>query len=525
MRRDLTKNSSKISLIAAAACVTAVSFLFFRFVKNIFLASDDSISNYIYAGLTDASYSFKSAMEFSLMRGKVGILFPLVTVFRDNIYRSGDLIAVRALQFVPLFANVVLTAVILERKLGKACAYLFVLFFFAFLQVTGWHNLVICYPLDFMYGLFMAQIALMLFVRWLNNTSGNRILPVLTALFFYASIQAYEAFALFFFVYVWIAVRKTKDIKMIIRRMIPVMISGAVFAVAGVILRIFPVVEVPDGYINEFGSAGYFFPTLAVMSGGLLPMTSAVVPSVREGMFQGGVPVSVILTALFAGGGVFFSFRLLPEELTSSARKALVTTGIAGVIAAVSFPAFHAAVRRYQVWVVEGHQLGYVPTLISYFGWMVFLTAMAVLAADRIKTKGKKIFVAAVTVLTVITALFTGLINRSIRDNGIGPASPDNSYMAQAIFALASDEGFAGTGCDLIYLEDCPGIHGQYLDYEYHFTKEAGHEITVTGSGEEYASLLENSMHPGRFEFDRNTGKGVFTSEDGQTSVEVFISK
>ena len=93
-------------------------------------------------------------------------------------------------------------------------------------------------------------------------------------------------------------------------------------------------------------------------------------PRVRSALLRDGVEVSDIVAALVAGIGAFAFMKSVKEDKDAASKVKIL--GICGLVGALSFPFIHSLTEVYQKWVTEGHQLGYVPTTICYFGWILF---------------------------------------------------------------------------------------------------------------------------------------------------------
>ena len=499
-------------------------------LRNTIFSCDDSISNFVYGRLTDSHFSFKTTFEFSLMRGKVGILFPIVITIRDYLYRNGNFVVFWLMQYVPVYANVLLASYFVSKKLSREAAPLFVILFSSLLQVNGWHSLITCYPVEFMYGLFMELIGIILFDSYLV-TPTSRKLSILkmavSVICFYEAMQTYEAFLLFGIVYAFLSFYERDNFKDRIKVLIPHAITGIIYVGIFIYLNINPVVA-SNGYnVTTRGNFGGFILTDLIFAFGMFPLTNIVFPSIIKGISLKGINLVTIVASLSSAAAILLSMlKLKAEEINT---KKYMHAGIIGLTMALIFPMMHSMTLKYQEWAIKEHQFGYVPSTISYFGWVVFILSLFVIIYCRIITKKpslKKIAAIVITALMFMATLLTCLINDSIKRNGIGPTSQKLSYRAQSMFALASSDEFSRLNCDLLYVPDFSGVHGMFIDNEYLIQYETSNDvlINVTNDEAEFLSSLESASSPliYRYFYDQDVGVLIVPS-DADTGVALFI--
>ena len=107
----MTKKTKNICLILLALCVLATWGYICFLVKDTVLACHDSVMEYINARVNGWKNGYAYGMEYSLARGKLGLIFPAVIMFRFFVNGSGNYTAIWLLQYVPVFANVALLSV------------------------------------------------------------------------------------------------------------------------------------------------------------------------------------------------------------------------------------------------------------------------------------------------------------------------------------------------------------------------------------------------------------------------------
>ena len=525
------KSSLSLILFLCTAVVCAAVMYSLRFS---FLSCSDSVSEFVYGRIYGFKYAYDRALDFCLQRGRFGVIFPFVVALRFKLLGTGSPWAAWGLQHIPIAVNVIFISVLIGKKAGKEYGAFFALAFASLLQVNGWHSLITCYPLDFMYGLTLALIGFTLFQKSLES-KGKKvwILRIISAFAFYESMQTYEAFLMLSIVYGWLSLREAtagegkkpallKLIKPVFSPLVLHIIVGVIFLVLRVYVNDHPVVPTEDGVLDlrEPGTTKGFLVTLGAFSGGMFPMADLVHPRVRSGIFEYGVSWIQAVTAVIAGGG-FAAFIAAVSSRTEDDKKrrdtdhALITIGIAGLITAVFFPFLHAMTGVYQGWVVEGHQFGYVPTTISYFGWVTFIACMLSLLIR----KAKSVKIPAVAAAGIIFALVTGLtfgINNAIREEKIGPTNVSYSYKSQLFFAVARDCVCPENGYDVIFIPDFEGVHDQYMFNElilsYEWTDH--YDVTAIKSDDEFVSGFDTYENPGVIRYDPDSDTGIVCSID-----------
>lgn len=495
-------------------------------LKDTLFSCDDSISNFVYGRITDSRFSFKTAFEFALMRGKVGILFPLLITLRDYLYRNGNYAIYWMMQYVPVYANVLLCAWYISKKLSRELAPLFVILFSALLQVNGWHSLITCYPIEFMYGLFMELIGIILFDKYISGKK-NALLMVVSVICFYEAMQTYEAFLLFGVFYAFLSYYSKSTWKERIRVLIPHMVTGLVYVGIFVFLNIHPVVA-SNGYnVTERGSITGFLLTDLIFAFGMFPLTNMFFPSVFSSLGKSGVNLVTVIASASAACGVFVF--LSNYKFQKERQSKFLHAGIIGFVMALIFPMMHSMTSKYQTWAIKEHQFGYVPSTISYFGWVMVVISVVILIFEKLvfkKESLKKPLIIVLTTLTFIATFMTCLINSSIKVNGIGPASPKLSYKAQSMYTLATSKSFADLNCDLLFVPDYNGVHGIFIENEFIIQYETGNGviIDVVNDRESFDEGFEEALSPCiyRYFYDEDIGVLIVPS-DVNNGQELYV--
>ena len=544
-----SRRNKALILTMSLSTLALLAFVLYS-VRDILLCCADSQAEFIFARVMDFKWSFNRGFEFCISRGRMGIIFPFVTAVRHSICRTGSYTAVWLMQHVPVYFNVFLISFILGKRTRPRYGFIFAMSFLSFLQINGWHNIIICYPLDFMYGLTLCILGLYLFQLSLESQKSVKrvILMLLSTFFFYESMQTYEAFLLISVVYAWLAFcheakmngpwkgtgkeeRRGKIKKFAfesIKDLMPHFVTALVFLGIYIYLHKYPLIEDTGNDLSTLGSKGGFVKTLAVFSGGMFPLANLCFYSVRHAIFEVSVTFDMIVRAVISGIAILSTSLLIYSDRESAKyNRTLTVFSAAGVLGAVFFPAMHSATAHYQAWVLYEHQFGYVPTAISYFGWILGVSAIMGIVLGFAGRRGKKwkISIAAVGVVGFTVCSFvTLLINQAIIDKGIGPANPNMSYRGIGFYALATDKDFADTKCDVLYLKGFSGVHGTIAYNE----NIMGYEIQINGSyrpvlinsEEEMEKVLKDYEYPYEYRYDYDAKASylvpiVGTDEDG----------
>ena len=163
----MRKKNETLTLILCICSAVVCAALMYS-LRFSFLSCSDSVSEFVYGRIYSFEYAYDRALNFSLQRGRFGLLFPLIVALRFKLLGLGIPAVAWALQHIPIAINVLIISVIIGRKAGREYGAAFALAFASLLQVNGWHSLITCYPLDFMYGLTIAILGFVLFYKSLG---------------------------------------------------------------------------------------------------------------------------------------------------------------------------------------------------------------------------------------------------------------------------------------------------------------------------------------------------------------------
>ena len=134
-RRSLSNRTDGIlTVILAIATLISLFGLLFS-LRNAYLCCHDSMTNFVDARKNSIPDFYRLNFTYSLHRGKITVLFPLVATFRDIVMSTGDYLNLWLLQYVPIVAVVALISFILGKKTTVNIGLSFSLFFTTFLQV------------------------------------------------------------------------------------------------------------------------------------------------------------------------------------------------------------------------------------------------------------------------------------------------------------------------------------------------------------------------------------------------------
>ena len=461
-------------------------------------------------------------MDFCLQRGRFGLIFPFIVALRYKLLGTASPIVIWAVQYIPILVNVILFSYILGKKAGAECGALLSLLFFSLLQVNGWHSLITCYPLDFMYGLTLSLLGLVFFMRSLKMAKGKKkvLTKILSAFLFYESLQTYEAFLTVAAVYLFLAVVTLKkegklSFKELFLSLDAQIVTGIVFVAMRIFVIVHPIVPLQEGVedLSQPGNLKDFVITLGAFSGGMFPLADLVHPRVRSRIVADGFIWKDLLPAVAAGIGAFAFMKSVKEDKEAASKVKIL--GLCGMIGALCFPMVHALTAVYQNWVVEGHQFGYVPTTVSYFGWILFLACAISYLPLSGKTKGKISPLIAGIILCMCTFLTTG-INRALAEEKIGPTTVSYAYSTQQFFAAARDGYCSEHGYDCMLAAGFGGVHDNMMFHEIMMENESGNGycVKVTSSVEDYYLAASAGSNPGVIFYDEDSDVAVITDCD-----------
>lgn len=529
MRKKIDRPALILIICAAVVCAALMYSL-----RYSFLSCSDSVSEFVYGRIYGFRYAYDRALNFSLQRGRFGLLFPLVVALRFKLLGTGIPAVAWALQHIPIAVNVLLISIMIGKRAGKEYGAAYALAFASLLQVNGWHSLITCYPLDFMYGLTLAILGFVLFQRSLEIQGKKRIaLRIVSAVLFYESMQTYEAFLMLSLVYGWISIfdackkaEDRKDIGKLARSVFAPLAFHIAVALIFICLRVYvydhPVVPTDDGVLDlrHPGSAKGFIVTLGAFSGGMFPMADLIHPRVRSGIAEYPMTILQLAVSVISGiGAGIFVFRAGNRSDRGQERDrtngSLLLIGISGLIVALFFPVIHALTGVYQGWVTEGHQFGYVPTTISYFGWIAFIVCIVSLILRRRKATGKVMAIVAGLVFAAMTLITFG-INNALREEKIGPTTVTYSYKAQVFYAVARDGICPENGFDVVFIPDFNGVHDEFMFNEIilRYEWEGEYAVTPIKSGEEFRNEYDSFDNPGVIRYDYDSDTGIVCSVD-----------
>lgn len=477
-------------------------------VKDTVLACHDSVMEYINARVNGWKQGYVYGMEYSLARGKVGLIFPAVIMFRFFVNGTGNYSAIWLLQYIPVFANIALLSVFFAKKVHKTAGLLFALFFFSFLQLDIWHCLITCYPLDFMYGLFLMISGLWLFLDYQEKKGehNNTARLVVSLILFYESMQVYEAFIVASLVYAVIAfcysIRRKGGIKYFVKALIPHFIVAVVYIGILAYLRAHPVVDIAVSSIDSHVDVKRAARTCFEFSTGMFPLKDLrVISSVKELFLH---PVhSKKLFAFTAASGfgalvaallAYNEFRYYSKEARKSTCLKLLATTASGCLIALSYPLPHSLIPSYQDWVIQGAAGGYLPTTISYFGWSVAIVSVMLIVICLLSAiKYVNIPLAVLMcVFFAVGAFITANINMVFPQ----VESFAGEYMSvkfRTLYDIFRDDYLDQEGIVYFYVPAYNGVHSNIETDETLVEVEAGYDVELINNIEGNEMLLQQN--------------------------------
>lgn len=515
MEKASTDTKKLILRIILAGMVALMLLAFFRCVKDTVLACHDSLYEFILARLYGPKRGFTDAFTYGLARGRVGVVFPLVVAFRYLVNGTGNFAAIWLLQYVPIVINVGLISYIIGKKTSMEYGAFFAIFFFGLLQIDVWHSLVVCYPLDFMYGIFCMILALYLF----DEKKDSKVKLGLSLWLFYESLQVYEAFIIALPIYVVIAfVNSGKDIKKTIKQSVPHVIVAIVYVILLFALRKFYPSQIHVEDIDGIEMAG-FAKAYKVYSFGMFPLAELKSAASKE-YYTPGMRKLASSAAAIIGTCIAFYLGNKPDT------NEIIKLSLGGLIIGATFAIPNSLITKYQGWISSGVG-GYVPTTICYFGWSILLVSILIFAFSR-KNKIPAFVVAVAIGAGVYITCGINLYYSEVTSW----AGRKVSNRAQTFYSMISDDNIENLDFTSLYAPGLTGVHDN-LDTDEEIARlELGRNIEIynkVGMLKENEEDLSKAMY---YVVDREDPRFAFLSDvesfdgevaDFETSEDVFL--
>ena len=510
------------ALLAALVCF---------FLKDEVLGCHDSFEDFIFARMHDFKGWFDHALEFNLARGRVGFITSFVLTLRYYILSTGNFTAIWLLQQIPIWFTVGLIAFVTGRKTRPVYGIMFAAFYAVFVQIDTNHNLMNCYPFDFMYGMTLMVLGLFFYDEWLSNIGKKRnlIRIILSIFFYYESMTVYEPFitactiyALISFAHVWVRRKELgrKAFPEFVIRLIPHAVTAGVFFVILQYLKAHPVIQtVTVTAVDEYGDFYDFANTWQTFSLALFPLSGIdnvnVVTSFQtllQGMF---LPVFSCCAAASVICAFFASRNSAPsKEERKEINFRLLIIAISGLLFAVFYTLPHAATANYQMWVRDLNAKGYLTSSLCFFGWALMFSALISILINVLAHKGKAVFISGMLVISFLffsCAEITMNINIVYRSND-AVTGQQMSYRGQAFYSFFSSEYAHDYAAILIYTPGLSGIHFNMDADDGYADFESGRELTLTNSLPEFRRLAPYYDIAGVYTYLPSVDAGWYTS-------------
>ncbi len=345
--REAIGNRQNICFAVLLGCILVIVAYLAWFLRDTILACHDSMLAFANARTMELPKLFRINLNYDLARGRACLLFPLVATFRDLILKTGSYPLIWMLQYVPIIANVTLLSVLLGRRFGRFVGGLTALLFFVFLQIDIYHSLIICYPLDFMYGLFCFQMSVCFFLRYVEGVAAGRksrgqgFWAVLSAVLYYESLVVYESFLTSVIVFAILSLAYAVKmragqgfrsvLKTTFRFLGPYLAVSSLYLLIYILLRMFPVTSVSAIAFETQGTVEGFVQTWSGFATNMFPMHEffdnhmyTLGPSIWQGYrFAWVAGVAAAVGAIAAIRGMFYEFATEDAKKNISLRVRL----------------------------------------------------------------------------------------------------------------------------------------------------------------------------------------------------------
>ena len=536
----LKKNYGKIANILLALASAAIVSMVCFFLRNTVLACHDSMLDFTTARSHDFAYFYSQAMEFCFARGRAGFIFPLVVAIRQLLDGTGNYLVVWLVQQVPIWFNVGLIAWIIAKRTKPYYGFYFICFYAAYIQIDFNHSLMVCYPVDFMYGLSLMIFGLFLYQRWLEElgSSGktNTIRLIVSMICFYESMETYEPFITASIIYIFLSALHAykhrteygkKSLLKCILHLLPHGITGIIYVAIMVWLKIFPVSDIPVTQPYSVGNIGAFLTTWKTFTISLIPLThyqnaGIGIRNVFTGLYTIIFAVAMTFATVMLFLCVLADYRGKDKEERRKQDKGLLLLGLIGLIVACTYAIPHSMTANYQYWVLELGATGYVPSSICYFGWALALTCLGCLIVNFFSLRQAWLYVPAYVVAAIFlgtTAAATSGINHFY--NGIPAATGEQiSYRAQAFFSCFNSDDVKADTADMIYVPEYWGIHGNITTNDNYADVELGKDITLINTYDVYTAEYSNYDSIAEFRYSEEADAGFYAMIDNPDADE-----
>ncbi|MCQ2515309.1 MAG: hypothetical protein MJ094_00415 [Saccharofermentans sp.] len=486
-------NKGKVfTLFTAFFAVVLIALVCF-FLRYSAIGCHDSFGDFIFAREHSLKDSFLYNLDFNLARGRVGILFTLVSTLRFAILKTGNITAIWLLQQVPTWFTVGLIAWMIGKKTKPVYGLYFACFYAAYVQIDTNHNLMVCYPLDFVYGISMMAVGFYLYDAYLEHKSEKHNVwrLVFSVFCYYESMLCYEPFITTCLIYGLLSLARTIGNKKSLGRravmsfivdLIPHAVATIVFFGILNYVKAHPIIQTIDVTpIDEYGTLSGFLETWRVFSTGVIPFSTdnmidvpKSIAHVFDSFYNGLFSIVAALALISMSATSFFISHDSPRAELRRVNLRLLVIGIAGLIFAVFFTVPHALTSNYQYWVSDLNATGYLTSSMCYFGWAICFSCITCLVVNLLSMTQKKLLYC-MTVLALAFGAFVGAeitvnMNNNYADyifsNGI-----QMSFRGQVFYTFVSSE-YSDSVADLLYIPDYSGVHGnlqaldEYADFE-----------------------------------------------------------
>lgn len=505
IRGKLNKSRSVITLVFYA--LTALMLVcFFYYYRKLCLFCHDSMRDALNSRMHDLPTMYVDNLKFNLARGRFGFIFPAVCTFRNFITSTGNYTLIWLLQYMPILGVTILIAYILKKEINLTAGIAYIYAFFLFAQIDYDHNLFVCYPLDFMFCLFFGILGVWLFKCYIKDVSegkkGKKLQLAVSLLSFFVSLEGYEAFLTLAALYACIAIHyawKREGMKerilFFVKGLIPHFLTSVLYLGLMVILRR---MDFGDYTIISFTNGGKWsikncLVTWFRFSTNMFPLHQY---QMSDRYHMGEIATKLVsktltvywIVAILAAILLIWLFisdeKLKDADYRKSLARKFFNFGFLGGLGAGLFTLPHGLTATYQNW----HVYGYVPSTISYFGWIMFCFCVVAFLINLGCGKGK--ILKAVTgvlafALVSVVSYFT-VMNNQCMYAGL----QYTCLKGQTVFYLAQNDLYEENDYSLLYSDDMIGIHYN-LDFNEQYMKyETNDEyLEITNEKESYFSL------------------------------------
>lgn len=373
-------------------------------LRNVALGTHDDLNNYIKIKELSINEYMSNTLISMLTRGRFSVTMILTNIAFYYFTKSSSHIIYLIIMYLPIIFNVYIFAYIVGKRYNKYLGLAIPLFFFTFIQVDIYHNLMVSYPLFFHVGFFMFLIGLELYIKYYEKNIKYYLW--VSAIFMFDSFSTYESFVTYIMVFIIISmyynydslkVSKKEYIKTNIDKLKYHLIAVLIYIAIYIICRKIWNFNYGGAIIdtNSF-NARLALKTLFTFSFSLFPLREFFTGDLADRLNVSQIGLRMLVKASAAS----LAMGIILIKSTKIKYNIFIPIISISFVASIVFCIPHALTPQYQTWVNAG-TTGFVPSYFSYFWLVLIICAISINAINKIN----KLKIP-VTILVMICIIF-----------------------------------------------------------------------------------------------------------------------